>query len=126
MPSSDGVADSDPGNDRGEQAAAPLARRRAGRDRRNETDAPGGPAGGQTVNSMTATFELDRFAWEDGAVEFHLPHGEMFRLLRDSGFEVEDLVEVEITEDATTRYPFVSPEWARRWPAEEVWKARKR
>jgi SAM-dependent methyltransferase len=71
-------------------------------------------------------FGMYRFAWEDGAVEFHLPHGEMFRLLRNSGFEVEDLVEVEIAEDATTRYPFVSPEWARRWPAEEVWKARKR
>src|SRR5215216_3825926 len=71
-------------------------------------------------------FGMYRFAWEDGAVEFHLPHGEMIRLLRDSGFEVEDLVEVEIAPDATTRYPFVSPEWARRWPADEVWKARKR
>ena len=71
-------------------------------------------------------FGMYRFAWDDSAVEFHLPHGEMIRLLRNSGFEVEDLVEVEIAEDATTRYPFVSPEWARRWPAEEVWKARKR
>ena len=71
-------------------------------------------------------FGMYRFAREDGAVEFHLPHGEKLRLLRDSGFEVEDLIEVEIAEDATTRYPFVSAEWARRWPAEEVWKARKR
>src|SRR5215212_1497792 len=65
-------------------------------------------------------------ASEDGTVEFHLPHGEMIRLLRASGFEVEDLVEVEIAQDAATRYPFVSPEWARRWPVEEDWKARKR
>jgi hypothetical protein len=50
----------------------------------------------------------------------------MVRLLRHSGFEVEDLVEVQIPEGATTRYPFVTPQWARRWPAEEVWKARKR
>ena len=71
-------------------------------------------------------FGMYHFAWEDGAVEFHLPHGKMIRLLRESGFEIEDLVEVEIAEDATTRYPFVSPEWARRWPAEEVWKVRKR
>jgi SAM-dependent methyltransferase len=71
-------------------------------------------------------FGMHRFAWGDGSVEFHLPHGEMFRLLRDSGFEVEDLVEVQIPEGATTSYPYVSPEWARRWPAEEVWKARKR
>jgi SAM-dependent methyltransferase len=71
-------------------------------------------------------FGMHRFAWGDGSVEFHLPHGEMFRLLRDSGFEVEDLVEVEIPEGVTTSYPYVSPQWARRWPAEEVWKARKR
>jgi hypothetical protein len=71
-------------------------------------------------------FGMHRFAWADGSVEFHLPHGEMIRLLRTSGFEIEDLVEVQIPEGATTRYPFVSPEWASRWPAEEVWKARKR
>jgi SAM-dependent methyltransferase len=81
------------------------------------------PAGEQLQRSL---FGMYRFAWEDGAVEFHLPHGEMIRLLRDSGFEVEDLVEVEIAEDVTTRYPFVSPQWARSWPAEEVWKVRKR
>ncbi|MFN8591109.1 MAG: class I SAM-dependent methyltransferase [Thermomicrobiales bacterium] len=71
-------------------------------------------------------FGMKRFAWSDGSVEFHLPHGEMIRLLRDSGFAIEDLVEVQIPEGATTRYPYVSPEWARRWPCEEVWKARKR
>jgi SAM-dependent methyltransferase len=71
-------------------------------------------------------FGMHRFAWRDGSVEFHLPHGEMIRLLRSSGFEIEDLVEVQSPEDATTRYPYVTPEWARRWPAEEVWKARKR
>jgi SAM-dependent methyltransferase len=71
-------------------------------------------------------FGMHRFAWSDGSVEFHLPHGEMIRLLRDSGFEIEDLVEAQIPEDATTRYPFVTPEWARRWPCEEVWKVRRR
>src|SRR3982750_471385 len=58
-------------------------------------------------------FGMHRFDWNDGASEFHLPHGEMIRLLRDSGFEIEDLVEVQIPEDATTTYPFVSPAWAR-------------
>jgi SAM-dependent methyltransferase len=71
-------------------------------------------------------FGMQRFAWSDGSVEFHLPHGEMLRLLRDSGFDVDDLVEVPIAADATTSNPYVPPEWARRWPAEEVWKARKR
>jgi hypothetical protein len=45
----------------------------------------------------------------------------MIRLLRASGFEVENLVELQAPEAATTRYPFVTPEWARQWPAEEVW-----
>lgn len=70
-------------------------------------------------------FGMHRFAWRDGSVEFHLPHGEMLKLLRDSGFEVDALIEVEIPEGTTTRHPFVSAEWARRWPAEEVWKARR-
>jgi SAM-dependent methyltransferase len=70
---------------------------------------------------------LGRIAWPDGSsVEFNLGHGDMIRLLRASGFEVEDLVELRAPEGATTRYPFVTPEWARRWPSEEVWIARKR
>lgn len=55
----------------------------------------------------------------------HLPHGEMIRLLRRCGLDVEDLVELRPGPDATTRYPFVTLDWARRWPGEEVWKARK-
>src|ERR671912_2027396 len=47
-------------------------------------------------------FGMHRFAWGDGSVEFHLPHGEMIRLLRNSGFDVEDLIEVQIPEGATT------------------------
>ena len=70
-------------------------------------------------------FGMHRFDWPDGSVEFHLPHGEMIRLLRQSGFEIEDLIEVQIPEGATTTYDFVTPEWARRWPCEEVWKVRK-
>jgi SAM-dependent methyltransferase len=70
-------------------------------------------------------FGMHRFAWEDGSVEFHIPHGEMIRLLRDSGFAIEDLVEVQAPEGATTTYPYVTPEWAHRWPCEEVWKVRK-
>jgi len=50
----------------------------------------------------------------------------MIRLLRDCGLEVEDLLEPRPGPDATTRYPFVTLDWARRWPCEEVWKARKR
>jgi SAM-dependent methyltransferase len=71
-------------------------------------------------------FDMHRFEWsDDQSVEFHLPHGELLRLLRDSGFEVEDLIEVRPPEGSETRYTLASLDWARRWPCEEVWKARK-
>jgi SAM-dependent methyltransferase len=72
-------------------------------------------------------FGMHRFEWpDDVGVEFHLGYGDMIRLLRRSGFEVEDLIEVRPPEGATTRFPDASLEWARRWPVEEIWRARKR
>jgi hypothetical protein len=71
-------------------------------------------------------FGMHRFEWPgDESVEFHLGHGEMIQLLRDCGFDVERLIEVRPPDGSTTRYPFVTLEWARRWPCEEIWKARK-
>lgn len=71
-------------------------------------------------------FGMHRFEWPDQtSVEFHLGYGDWIRLLRANGFEVEDLIEVQAPEGATTRYPQVTPGWARRWPSEEIWKARK-
>ena len=67
--------------------------------------------------------------WEDtGEVEFHLPPGELIDVLRENGFEVERLVELYAPEDASTHdyYDYVTAEWARKWPAEEIWVARKR
>ena len=70
---------------------------------------------------------MHRFEWPNSAsVEFHVSPGEWIRLLRRSGFEIEDLIELYPPEGSTTRYPFVDLEWARSWPCEEVWKARKR
>jgi hypothetical protein len=72
-------------------------------------------------------FGIDRFEWPDGnSVEFHLGHGDMIRLLRSHGFEIEDLIEVRPAADALTRYDFATVEWARSWPTEEAWKARKK
>lgn len=72
-------------------------------------------------------FGMHRFEWpDDTSVEFHLGYGDWIRLLRGNGFEVENLVELQPGSDARTRYPFVTLEWARRWPSEEVWIARKR
>jgi SAM-dependent methyltransferase len=63
---------------------------------------------------------------DDRALEFQLPHGEGIRLLRDNGFVVDDLVEIQAPEDAQSPWPFVPLDWARRWPSEEVWKATQR
>lgn len=71
-------------------------------------------------------FGMHRFEWIDGSsVEFHLGHGDWIRLLRRNGFEVEDLIEIQAPEGAQTRHPYVTGAWARKWPAEEIWKARK-
>lgn len=71
---------------------------------------------------------MHRFDWPDGAVDFSLGHGDWFRLLRKTGFDVENLVELYAPDAATTHeyYESVTAEWARRWPAEEIWVARKR
>ncbi|WP_370327665.1 class I SAM-dependent methyltransferase [Euzebya sp.] len=63
---------------------------------------------------------------EPAVVEFHLPPGAMIRLLRDSGFEVLDHIELTAHPDAVTSHEFVTPDWAGRWPHEQVWKARRR
>jgi SAM-dependent methyltransferase len=72
---------------------------------------------------------LHRLEWPDtGEVEFHLGHGDWIDLLRANGFEVERLLELYAPDDAETHgyYDFVTAEWARKWPAEEIWVARKR
>lgn len=71
-------------------------------------------------------FGLHQTAWPDGSVDFHIGHGDWIRLLRANGFEVEDLKELRPTLGATTTYSWMSLEWARNWPCEEVWIARKR
>jgi SAM-dependent methyltransferase len=81
------------------------------------------PAGDQLLRPY---FGMHRFEWpDDDSVEFHLPHGEMIALLRRSGFDVQELIEIRPPDGSTTQYPYVTLEWAQRWPCEEVWKARK-
>jgi SAM-dependent methyltransferase len=71
--------------------------------------------------------DLQRLEWpgEEG-VEFHLAHGEWIAVLRAGGFVVEALHELYAPEGARpTRFRWVTPEWARRWPYEEIWVARR-
>lgn len=63
--------------------------------------------------------------WEDAkSVSFNLPYGEWIRLFRRHSLLVEDLIELRPPENATTTYGW-DLAWARRWPAENIWKVRK-
>jgi SAM-dependent methyltransferase len=73
---------------------------------------------------------MNRMDWLDtGETEFQLGHGDLIRLLRKSGFEVLDMVEIFASANAKN-HPFygeyMSVEWAQKWPSEEMWRARKR
>jgi SAM-dependent methyltransferase len=85
-------------------------------------------AGAASERLLRPLFGLHRLEWDDPdglCIEFQLPHGEMIRLLRSCGFAVDALVEVQAPEGATTRHPYVTCEWARQWPSEEVWYVRR-
>jgi SAM-dependent methyltransferase len=76
---------------------------------------------------LRPAFGMRRIEWpDDPGVEFHLAHGDWIRLLRGAGFDIEDLIEVRPPESATTAYDYVTLEWARQWPCEEIWRARRR
>jgi SAM-dependent methyltransferase len=85
-----------------------------------------GPA---TETLQRPQFGLHRLEWPgEIGVEFHLAHGEWIRLLRETGFEIEALHELQAPDSARDHayYDYVSREWASKWPAEEIWVARKR
>ena len=71
---------------------------------------------------------LHRLEWSGGdSVNFALGYGDWIRLLRANDFEVENLVELWPAEGATAGdFPYCTNEWARKWPSEEIWIARKR
>jgi SAM-dependent methyltransferase len=70
---------------------------------------------------------MHKIEWSDGSVDFHLGHGEMFELLRGTGFDIERLIELYAPDGAQTHeyYSHVTADWARSWPPEEIWAARK-
>ena len=75
-------------------------------------------------------FGMYRLDWpdNDGAVEYHLAAGQLIDLLRANRFELERLVELQAPASAETHsfYDYVTADWGRKWPAEEVWVARNR
>jgi SAM-dependent methyltransferase len=60
-------------------------------------------------------------------IEFHLSHGAWVGLLRRNGFMLEALHELQVPESSTTHmyYDWMPAAWGRRWPAEDLWVARK-
>ena len=86
------------------------------------------PGDGSEVgtNLVRDYFAPTRVEFEAGGpVEFHPTHGEWIRLLVESGFVVEDLVEVRPPLGAEARFSLAPLEWAQRWSSEEIWIARK-
>jgi SAM-dependent methyltransferase len=71
-------------------------------------------------------FDMRTFVYGEGTADFQLPYGEWIRLFRRHGFVIDDLVELRPPKGATTTFSdFVPYRWARRWPAEQIWKLHK-
>jgi SAM-dependent methyltransferase len=71
-------------------------------------------------------FGARAFDWGDGTIDYQIPHGEWIGLFREHGLAVEDLLDLRAPKHATSTYmDYVDHGWARRWPAEEIWRVRK-
>jgi SAM-dependent methyltransferase len=82
--------------------------------------------GGTSETLQRPQFESYRIQWPDTpGIEYHLSHGEWIDRLRGSGFEIERLIELYAPPEAEAHryYDYVSPDWARKWPHEEIWVA---
>jgi SAM-dependent methyltransferase len=76
-------------------------------------------------------FSMHRFDWsnaieEPGGVEFNLPIAGWFRLFRETGFAVEDFLELRAPKPGSEMNFYVTADWAHRFPSEQVWKLRRR
>jgi len=85
------------------------------------------PLGADEVGDRLALDYFGMHTIDDGEdISFQLPYGEWIRLFRTSGFIVEDLIEPRPSEDATSTYRSAGAlAWARRWPAECIWRLRR-
>ena len=87
------------------------------------------PDEGKTTDRLARPQKgLYKLVWEDDdpGVEFHPGMAEMLTILRENGFQLVDFRELFAPEDATTHEYYDDPpvEWAKRWPAEEIWRLR--
>jgi hypothetical protein len=70
---------------------------------------------------------MNRVRWPGGGIEFHPGHGDWIRILRSNGFVIDALHELHAPPDAKSHeyYDIASAAWAERWPAEDLWSARR-
>ena len=72
---------------------------------------------------------MHKIEWPDThEVEFHIAHSDWIELLGANDFVLERLLELYAPDGAETHsyYKYVTADWARQWPHEEIWAARKR
>jgi SAM-dependent methyltransferase len=84
--------------------------------------------GGPVETLQRSQRGLYRIEWSaPDEIEFQLGHGDWIDVLRANGFEIERLVELFAAADAVDHgYYHTNAEWAKRWPSEEIWRARLR
>ena len=62
---------------------------------------------------------------DPGGVEFNMPISEWMQLFEQVGFVIERYQELQAPERTDAALHYVSAQWARSWPAEQVWHLRK-
>jgi SAM-dependent methyltransferase len=69
--------------------------------------------------------DVRRVRWPEGGTEFHPGHGDWIRILRTHGFVLDALHELYAPDAGRTHdyYEIVTADWARHWPAEDLWVA---
>jgi SAM-dependent methyltransferase len=83
---------------------------------------PDGPACRELLHPQRRAYRL---ATPRGGIQFHPGHGEWIKILRGNGFVIDALHELYASPDAPDHpyYTLANAEWARQWPAEEIWAA---
>lgn len=89
------------------------------------------PDSGPVTTTLQRPYRaLARMEWDDDdpGIEFHPGTGDLIRILREANFELLAMIELLAPPGATDHpyYTYIPVEWAQQWPAEEIWRARKR
>jgi SAM-dependent methyltransferase len=85
------------------------------------------PLDGEHVGDRLVLDYFGMHRIDDGEdFSFQLPYGQWIRLFRANGFAIEDLIEPRPSADAASTYRNAEEHaWARRWPAESIWRLRR-